>query len=176
MEIDGKTCTKCSVFKAMDSFYPGRADCKQCKNRQTVSRRQARQKDNPEAHASMLDANRLRLREYRKIKPEQFKLYRRRYLSHPENRERKKWRQRASRAGVTSKVLNGVWERDLGMCQMCGSEENPHIDHILPVSLSYGVQSSDDLQILCRDCNLFKSNHIMLFGGGMMISKRKDFQ
>lgn len=170
--MTGKICTKCDQHKPVDQFYSGRADCKKCKNRQTVQQKQRRWQDKPLAYREMLLKNSQRLREQREEDPERFRIYRRRYLSDPANRARKNWRTRASRAGVTVDLLNRVWQRDGGKCQMCGSTESIHIDHVLPVSLNYGVSNESDLQLLCQDCNLFKSNNLILPGGGMMIMRR----
>ena len=55
-------------------------------------------------------------------------------------------------------------------CNYCGDTEDLHIDHIFPFS-KYRDNSFTNLQILCRDCNLFKSDkepdpkyHPELFG------------
>lgn len=60
--------------------------------------------------------------------------------------------------GIRYKIL----ERDKGECKLCG--KNPerngvilHIDHILPYSLG-GLTEMDNLQTLCSDCNIGKSN------------------
>lgn len=60
--------------------------------------------------------------------------------------------------GIRYKIL----ERDNGECKLCG--KNPerngvilHIDHILPYSLG-GLTEMDNLQTLCSDCNIGKSN------------------
>ena len=42
-------------------------------------------------------------------------------------------------------------------CAYCGSSENLQIDHIHPVSKG-GWKNWDNLQVLCQDCNLRKSD------------------
>lgn len=42
-------------------------------------------------------------------------------------------------------------------CKVCGSKENLQIDHKFPVSEG-GRCYLDNLQVLCRNCNLAKSN------------------
>jgi len=60
--------------------------------------------------------------------------------------------------GIRYKIL----ERDNGKCTLCGKspEKNGvilHIDHILPYSLG-GLTEMSNLQTLCADCNIGKSN------------------
>ena len=52
-----------------------------------------------------------------------------------------------------------VWERDEGKCVRCGSTENLHFDHIIPVTKGGGT-SEENIQLLCADCNLEKSDKI----------------
>ncbi len=57
----------------------------------------------------------------------------------------------------TIKLL--VFTRDEGKCVRCGSGENLHFDHIIPVSKG-GGNSEDNIQLLCDHCNLQKSDKI----------------
>lgn len=52
-----------------------------------------------------------------------------------------------------------VWTRDEGKCVRCGSSENLHFDHIIPVAKG-GGNSENNIQILCERCNLQKSDRI----------------
>ncbi|RZI40512.1 HNH endonuclease [Herbaspirillum sp. HC18] len=52
-----------------------------------------------------------------------------------------------------------VWARDKGACVKCGSQENLHFDHVIPVAKG-GGNSEENIQILCRICNLRKSDKI----------------
>ena len=64
-------------------------------------------------------------------------------------------------------TLEKVYERDLGICQLCnrfiifGSDTNadyyPSIDHIKPISKG-GKHEWDNVQLLCRKCNTEKGN------------------
>jgi hypothetical protein len=48
-------------------------------------------------------------------------------------------------------------------CMACGSKEGPaHVDHIYPVSLFPDkILDFDNLQVLCEECNIGKSNKII---------------
>lgn len=52
-----------------------------------------------------------------------------------------------------------VGERDGFRCAHCGTDKTLEIDHILPRSIG-GLDSLDNLQLLCRTCNLNKSNGV----------------
>lgn len=50
--------------------------------------------------------------------------------------------------------------RDKRICLCCGSKKTPlHVDHIKPLSLYWDLRlDSNNLQVLCADCNIGKSN------------------
>lgn len=48
-----------------------------------------------------------------------------------------------------------VWQRDGGACRNCGSTSNLHFDHVIPRSWG-GASAADNVQLLCRNCNLKK--------------------
>ena len=51
-----------------------------------------------------------------------------------------------------------VFDRDGRTCRYCGSDEEPlHIDHIIPRKRG-GTHDLDNLQVLCKACNLRKSS------------------
>jgi 5-methylcytosine-specific restriction endonuclease McrA len=50
-----------------------------------------------------------------------------------------------------------VFMRDGRQCRYCGSDENLHIDHIISRKRG-GTHDLENLQVLCRDCNLRKSS------------------
>jgi hypothetical protein len=54
-----------------------------------------------------------------------------------------------------------VWARDGGRCVRCGSNEELHFDHIIPVAKG-GGNSAENVQILCQSCNLKKSDKIAI--------------
>ena len=63
------------------------------------------------------------------------------------------------RPPIPKDVVDAVWNRDGGKCVYCGSNENLHLDHIIPFSKG-GDTSIENLQLLCQKCNLEKSNKI----------------
>jgi hypothetical protein len=67
--------------------------------------------------------------------------------------------QRQGRTAIPEAVKLLVWTRDEGQCIRCGSKENLHFDHIIPVSKG-GGNTEDNIQILCEYCNLQKSDKI----------------
>ena len=54
-----------------------------------------------------------------------------------------------------------VWARDGGCCVRCGSKQELHFDHIIPV-VKGGGNSEANIQILCQTCNLKKSDRIAM--------------
>lgn len=53
-----------------------------------------------------------------------------------------------------------VWERDEGRCVRCGAEDNLQFDHVIPVAKGGGT-GVENIQLLCGDCNLLKSDSIV---------------
>jgi Holliday junction DNA helicase RuvB subunit len=52
-----------------------------------------------------------------------------------------------------------VWRRDNGKCVKCGSRQNLEFDHVIPVS-NGGSHSARNIELLCENCNRFKSDSI----------------
>lgn len=61
------------------------------------------------------------------------------------------------REPIPSYVRYGVWHRDCGRCQWCGSTHDLQFDHIVPWS-NGGTDRSDNLRLLCAGCNEARSN------------------
>lgn len=60
---------------------------------------------------------------------------------------------------IPQDVMDKVWNRDGGKCVQCGCRENLEFDHIIPFSKG-GAATYRNLQILCKKCNIEKSNKI----------------
>ena len=60
---------------------------------------------------------------------------------------------------IPDEVKREVWDRDGGRCVKCGKDEYLEFDHIIPHSRG-GASTVGNVQLLCRRCNLLKSNRI----------------
>lgn len=56
-------------------------------------------------------------------------------------------------------IRQRVWQRYGGRCAECGATEYLEFDHIVPVAKG-GSNSESNVQLLCRKCNLSKSDRI----------------
>lgn len=95
--------------------------------------------------------NLLELMETGKVTREQTRTFRRT----PKQNKRK-------RKSITKSIRHEVFKRDNYRCLECNASKDDdgitlHIDHIIPVSQG-GSDELDNLQTLCQDCNLAKSN------------------
>lgn len=60
---------------------------------------------------------------------------------------------------IPQHIKVAVWQRDQGRCVQCNATEYLEFDHIIPHSKG-GATSVENLQVLCRKCNLAKSDTI----------------
>ena len=60
---------------------------------------------------------------------------------------------------IPSSIREKVWERDKGMCVLCGSKKELEFDHILPFSKG-GAHSVKNIRLLCQRCNRTRGNKI----------------
>ena len=63
------------------------------------------------------------------------------------------------REPIPDGMRSQIWRRDGGQCVKCGSKENLQLDHIIPVRKG-GATTVNNLQLLCRSCNLAKGAKI----------------
>jgi 5-methylcytosine-specific restriction endonuclease McrA len=67
------------------------------------------------------------------------------------------------------RIDSRAWQRKMrrleGKCQLCGTTDNITVDHILPLKKG-GTNHIDNLQPLCRTCNLKK--HVKVLPGTQM--------
>ena len=57
-----------------------------------------------------------------------------------------------------------VWQRDGGRCRNCGARGHLHFDHVIPRSWG-GSSTAENVQLLCRRCNLRKGARLVDGGG-----------
>lgn len=55
-----------------------------------------------------------------------------------------------------------IFEKDNYTCLACGNKNDLTIDHIIPKSMG-GSNEEDNLQTLCRGCNLLKGSKIRYY-------------
>jgi hypothetical protein len=60
---------------------------------------------------------------------------------------------------IPQDVRQRVWQKYGGKCADCGAQEYLEFDHIIPVAKG-GSNQEQNIQILCRKCNLSKSDKI----------------
>jgi hypothetical protein len=60
---------------------------------------------------------------------------------------------------ISREVRQRVWQRYGGRCAECGAGDYLEFDHIVPVAKG-GSNSDSNVQLLCRKCNLKKSDNI----------------
>jgi len=60
---------------------------------------------------------------------------------------------------IPSDVRLEVWHRYQGQCAICKTTEEIQFDHIIPFSWG-GSNSPENLQLLCKHCNLRKSSNL----------------
>lgn len=60
---------------------------------------------------------------------------------------------------IPQEIRNTVWQRCNGKCIECSSTSYLEFDHIIPFSKG-GSNSENNIQLLCRGCNLKKSDRI----------------
>jgi len=70
-------------------------------------------------------------------------------------------RKNNKRKSLTKSIRHEVFKRDNYRCLECNASKDDgvvlHVDHIIPVAQG-GSDELDNLQTLCQDCNLAKSN------------------
>lgn len=70
-------------------------------------------------------------------------------------------RQKQRNRRIPKSTRDYIFQRDNYTCQHCGSIDNLEIDHIFPFSRG-GGNEPENLQLLCKTCNLRKGDSIPL--------------
>ncbi len=60
---------------------------------------------------------------------------------------------------IPQDIKIAVWQRDQGKCVQCGNTSYLEFDHIIPFSKG-GASTTNNVQLLCRKCNLEKGDRI----------------
>ena len=60
---------------------------------------------------------------------------------------------------ISREVRQRVWQQYGGRCADCGAKDYLEFDHVIPFSKG-GSNSDANIQLLCRRCNLSKSDRI----------------
>lgn len=61
---------------------------------------------------------------------------------------------------LSNTIRQAIKKRDGEKCNYCGSTHELEIDHIIPISKG-GNSTEDNLQVLCKHCNILKFNHLV---------------
>jgi hypothetical protein len=73
---------------------------------------------------------------------------------------------------VTRGQRQRLLDRDGHKCLICGSRDDLHVDHIMPVSKG-GSSEDYNLQILCRKCNCSKGNRTSDFNNAPSLTQQR---
>lgn len=68
--------------------------------------------------------------------------------------------QKSNKKPISSSLRKQVFERDAYRCVKCGDHHDLEADHIHPESLG-GKATLENLQTLCKPCNMKKSNRVV---------------
>jgi 5-methylcytosine-specific restriction endonuclease McrA len=60
---------------------------------------------------------------------------------------------------IPDDVKREVWDRDAGRCVRCRASDYLEFDHIIPHTRG-GANTVNNVQLLCRKCNVLKSDRI----------------
>jgi 5-methylcytosine-specific restriction endonuclease McrA len=174
-EVEIRVCVRCGVEKPLDSFYRTNAwrmrVCADCKKAERSQRHERAMQERPEHERQVR-------REWKAKNPQRVAESRKRELqnrSREVSRDReRRWRrenpdkarahsrrtQATRRARLSDACVEAVdpqivWERDEGICGICGKpadRDDWHLDHIVPLSKG-GEHSYANTQVSHSLCN-----------------------
>jgi len=79
------------------------------------------------------------------------------YFQHVAETEKRDENIIVKRRAISEELRNKVLKRDGGKCVYCGATQNLQMDHKIPFSKG-GTTKFDNLQTVCKKCNLAKRN------------------
>lgn len=176
-----KTCKKCGILQSSDNYYSHKqasdglhTRCKTClKSDRSTVKQKTRSKQYYTDNKEEIRASQKKYSESKQGK-ESLRNTQRKYFQGEKGRDslhRGQMKRRSYKHHVRFTVLNRseILDRDNHTCQYChvtvhdrstgdwNTPDKAHIDHITPISKG-GTSDPDNLQVLCRTCNLSKSN------------------
>jgi len=77
-----------------------------------------------------------------------------------------------NKSPVSKGIRERVFERDKNKCLLCGTTKNLTIDHIKPRAMG-GSNKIDNLQTLCRYCNLTKGINVVDYRDALVYPNNK---
>lgn len=180
-----KVCSVCKVEKPLEDFSKDkrkpsgrRCCCRQCDSAQCKKYRVLH-------HNEVLERERIRQEALKQITrrkrseagphvpakmrpeyPEKVRVWMAQWrASHRLERCQSKAERRALKKALTVERVSykEIWERDKGICYLCGNPvqwEDHHFDHVIPLSRG-GPHSKDNIRVTHAKCNLKKGNRII---------------
>lgn len=155
---NGKVCSKCGEYKIYSEFYKNHThkdgftgQCKKCRDEYGKLYRQDKSNINYQTWNLIYENSNDRKKD--------------------KNVNATKRRSHKYKVNFTEYERNEILDRDKWTCQCCeikvhdrstgnwNTPDKAHIDHIVPISKG-GDSSPENLQTLCRTCNLSKSNKV----------------
>jgi 5-methylcytosine-specific restriction endonuclease McrA len=184
-----KACAKCNEIKNLSDFYfrdkkkgTYRKECKDCQKNNILRYQKTsniykefRKGYEKEYHSKNKESINKKHREYWEDKRDIKREYDKEYRQTENGREiayKSDMKRRLTGHGGKFKPhkRKELLDRDNWICKCCGikvhdekrnDERKAHIDHIIPISKG-GNSSPENLQVLCRTCNLTKSDKIVI--------------
>lgn len=172
-----KKCSTCKQIKPLECFGKDkrsksglRSQCKECEKKYRANAEKNRDPEKKRVHAKRYrethkDTEKTRLRNWKTNNPEKYKAY------HTATKVKNRCKSLDFDKDIT---LGKLYERDKGICKICGGlcdyndyeirgntiivgNSYPSIDHITPLSKG-GSHTWDNVQLAHKQCNSIKSD------------------
>lgn len=166
-----KRCCRCQMVLDKAKFTPDNrhvdglmSACKECNAERVGQYRvtnSGKVKESQQRHyARNKDQIKYTVRQYREENLEKVKRTKRRHYQentevYRASRQNRRARRRSNGGHISTAEWQSVLDRFNGKCAKCGSADNIHMDHVVPLAKG-GKHSPDNIQPLCQTCNLRK--------------------